>query len=168
MPEEKDSEMGKQHHDARPLTKEEAQQLYEHLRAVEALNAEIKDIQEDKNERITLCCEVLPINKDVFDFVIKRRKAGRGVCGNFDQMLELVEEAVQTVEAQRRDAGPPAQRETAPVDGRPHEDDEQPEGEGEDDEASVNDDADDEPPFVPDEPDSAFVDPRQMEPADPF
>jgi len=146
--------MGKTHHDARPLTEEEAKQLYDHIRAVEALNDEIKDIQSDKNERITLCCEVLPINKDVFDFVIKRRKAGRGTCGNFDSMLELVEEAVLAVEEQRRDPGPPPRKEREVVERE------------EAAEAELDDDA---PPFEPDEPDS--IEPeaeRREEPVDPF
>lgn len=94
------------HHDARPLTKEEAAQLYEHVRAIEALEEEKKEISDDINERKTLCCERLPVNKDVLNFVIKRRKAGRSTCGNFDSMLELVEEAIHAVEDQRRSAGP--------------------------------------------------------------
>lgn len=94
------------HHDARPLTREEGEQLYAHIRAIEALEEEKTEISNDINERKTLCCERLPVNKDVLNFVLKRRKAGRSTCGNFDQMLELVEEAVQAVEEQRRDAVP--------------------------------------------------------------
>jgi uncharacterized protein (UPF0335 family) len=98
--------MTKPHHDARPLTTEEGQQLYEHIRAIEALEEEKQEIADDISERKTLCCERLPINKDVLQFVLKRRKAGRSTCGNFDSMLELVEEAIHTVEDQRRNAGP--------------------------------------------------------------
>lgn len=94
------------HHDARPLTAEEGQQLYDHIRAIEALEEERKEIADDIAERKTLCCERLPVNKDVLNFVLKRRKAGRSTCGNFDSMLELVEEAIHHVEDTRRTAGP--------------------------------------------------------------
>jgi uncharacterized protein (UPF0335 family) len=94
------------HHDARALTKDEGAQLYDHIRAIESLEEEKKEISDDINERKTICCEALPINKDVLNFVLKRRKAGRSTCGNFDTMLELVEEAIHTVEEQRRNAGP--------------------------------------------------------------
>jgi uncharacterized protein (UPF0335 family) len=93
-------------HEARPLTKEEGAQLYEHIRAIETLEEEKAEIAADIGERKTLCCERLPINKDVLNFVIKRRKAGRSTCGNFDDMLQLVEEAVHSVEHERRSAQP--------------------------------------------------------------
>jgi hypothetical protein len=93
---------GKQTHDARPLTKEEAEALYGHIRRIETLTAEKDDIQADITEAKTLCCEQLPVQKDVLDFVIKRRKANRGTVGNFDQMLEFLEEAVAEVENERR------------------------------------------------------------------
>lgn len=124
------------HHDARSLTKEEAVQLYEHIRAIESLEEEKKEISDDINERKTLCCEALPINKDVLNFVLKRRKAGRSTCGNFDTMLELVEEAIHTVEDQRRNAGPaPVVRMsfTTAATAGPDDEDDDGEADGEDD-----------------------------------
>jgi hypothetical protein len=154
--------MGKTHHDARPLTDEEAQQLYGHIRAVEGLIAERDDINQDINERKTLCCEVLPINRDVFDFVIKRRKAGRGTCGNFDSMLELVEEGIQKVEATRREEGGPPRK--------------APEAREREEAAELVDDEpedeDESPPFEVDAPDSAEAEqqrePEPVEARDPF
>lgn len=95
MPESKDATL---------LTPEQGRQLYDHIRAVEGLTSEKDDIQSDITERKTLCCSQLPINKDVLDFVLKRRKHNKGVVGNFDTMLELVEEAIAEVENERRDA----------------------------------------------------------------
>lgn len=93
---------GKQAHDPRSLTKEEAEQLYDGIRRVETLTVEKDDIQADINEAKTLLCEQLPVQKDVLDFIIKRRKANKGTVGNFDQMLEFLEEAVAEVENERR------------------------------------------------------------------
>lgn len=95
--------MAKTAHDPRPLNKLEAEQLYDHIRRIEALTVEKDDIQGDINEAKALCCESLPVQKDVLDFVIKRRKANKSTVGNFDQMLELLEEAVAGVEAERRE-----------------------------------------------------------------
>lgn len=83
---------------AAPINKEQAEHLYNHIRAIEALEADKKDIQEDITERKKLVTELLPINKDVLDLVIKRRKKTDSDNQNFDTMLEIVEEAVQEVE----------------------------------------------------------------------
>lgn len=92
-------------HDARQLTEEEGRLLYDHLRAIESLTAEKDDIQADITERKKLATEQVPIQKDVLEFVLKRRKHGKGVTGNFDQMLEFVEEAITQIEMDRREEG---------------------------------------------------------------
>jgi len=92
--------MGTKNKDAVALTREEATALYEHLRAIESLEADKADIQRDITERKTLVTESLPVQKDVLDFVLKRRKHSKGILNNFDTMLQLVEEAVAEVEAE--------------------------------------------------------------------
>lgn len=84
--------------DAVALTREQAEKLYESIRAIEGLEADKADIQRDILERKTLVSEQLPVQKDVLDFVLKRRKHSRGIVHNFDTMLQLVEEALHEVE----------------------------------------------------------------------
>jgi hypothetical protein len=86
--------------DAQSLTRDEAVKLYEGIRAVESIAADIKDLQDDLNQRKTLITEELPIQKDVLDFVLKRRKHSKGIVNNFDTMLQLVEEALAEVESE--------------------------------------------------------------------
>ncbi len=99
--------MAKEAHETRQLDRNEAVQLYDAIRAVESLQAEIDDIRSDLNERKQLACETLKIRKDVVDFIIKRRKTDRANVGDFDQMLEFLEEAVAEVERDRREASLP-------------------------------------------------------------
>lgn len=89
--------------DAVSLTREEAVKLYEGIRAVESIAADIKELQDDMNERKTLMTETLPVQKDVLEFVLKRRKHSKGIVNNFDTMLQLVEEALNEVEADHAD-----------------------------------------------------------------
>jgi uncharacterized protein (UPF0335 family) len=84
--------------DAVPLKREQAEKLYEHVRAIESLEADKADIQADITMKKTLVTETLPVQKDVLDFVLKRRKHSKGILSNFDTMLELVEEALAEVE----------------------------------------------------------------------
>lgn len=137
-------------HDAQALDREQATALYEHIRAIEALEADKKDIQEDITQRKTLVTESLPVQKDVLDFVLKRRKHSKGIVNNFDTMLQLVEEAVAEVEAEHADETratiAAAARRGAPAE------DEELDFDPEDDEEEAEEDAGDEqPPFEPDD-----------------
>lgn len=84
--------------DAESLTREQAEKLYEHVRAIESLEADKKDIADDIAARKVLVTESMPVQKDVLDFVLKRRKHSKGILSNFDTMLQLVEEAIAEVE----------------------------------------------------------------------
>lgn len=77
--------------------------LYNDIRALEELEAEIKDLRDDSNERKTLVCERLQVDKDVLAFVLKRRKKRPDARHNFDDTVTILEEAVQEVEAQKAD-----------------------------------------------------------------
>jgi len=89
--------------DAEALTREQAEKLYDHVRAIESLEADKKDIQDDITQRKTLVTESMPVQKDVLDFVLKRRKHSKGILNNFDTMLQLVEEAIAEVETDHAD-----------------------------------------------------------------
>lgn len=90
--------MGTKSKDAEPLTKEQAQKLYAHVRAIEDMEVEKGEIAKDITERKALATAELPVQKDVLDFVLKRRKHSKGIVNNFDTMLQLVEEALGEVE----------------------------------------------------------------------
>lgn len=77
--------------------------LYNDIRAVEELEEEIKELRDDSNERKTLCCERLGIEKDVLSFVLKRRKKRPDARHNFDDTVSILEEAVQEIEGRKSD-----------------------------------------------------------------
>lgn len=93
--------MAKERKAASPLTPEEGEKLYARIRSIESLEADKSDIQEEITEEKKLTTETLPIEKDVLDFVLKRRKASRGdpsVIESFDTMLEYVEDGIEKAE----------------------------------------------------------------------
>ena len=95
--------MSDKHHDATPLMREEAEKLYDGIRFIEGKEEDKKDIADEIKERKALITSQLPINGDVLDFVLKRRKASGGTRMNFDTMLEHVEEAIAKIEGEHAD-----------------------------------------------------------------
>lgn len=140
--------------DAEPLTRDQAEKLYEHIRAIEDLEGDVKEIRDDITERKKLVTESLPVQKDVLDFVLKRRKHSKGELCNFDTMLQLVEEAVAEVEQEHADETRERIRSAAErgahdeeLDLAGPEDDDEAEGDEPDD---PDEDGDEEPPFETD------------------
>ena len=71
------------------------QKLFNHVRCLERLDDEIKDLQSDKSERKELA------KSDGFDvtviaWVMKRRKAGDGLTRTFDDLTAEYEEAISS------------------------------------------------------------------------
>lgn len=86
----------------RALDDANKRRLYEQIRGIEHLEAEIADMREDSNEQKKLLREEFNIDADVLTFVLKRRKKAGDERANFDDTVSLIEEAIQEVEAARR------------------------------------------------------------------
>ncbi|OHC97725.1 MAG: hypothetical protein A2792_09830 [Sphingomonadales bacterium RIFCSPHIGHO2_01_FULL_65_20] len=72
-----------------------AASLYNHILAVERLEDEKKDLQDDINERIKIAVDVDGFDKAAFKEIIKRRKKGHDACSTMDAMIADYEDMLQ-------------------------------------------------------------------------
>lgn len=88
----------------RALDDDNKRKLYEQIRGIEHIEAEIADLREDCNEQKKLLTDEWSIESDVLAFVLKRRKAAaKGRClDTFDDTITIIEEAIKEIEDRRR------------------------------------------------------------------
>lgn len=85
------------------LSKEDKERLYSQIRGIEHLQAEIDDLNEDKNEQKKLLREEFTIANDVLNFVLQRRKKlDAAERMDFDDTVTLIEEAIEELETRNR------------------------------------------------------------------